>query len=62
MYMPSQIEVSYGAGYKDETIGPLADSVLEAFAAYTNKNASGNKPSMCRAPMQIHGEKFSVLR
>ena len=35
MYMPSQIEVSYGAGYKDEPIGALADSVLDAYAAYS---------------------------
>jgi len=35
MYMPSTVEVSYGAGYKDEPIGPLADSVLDAYAAYS---------------------------
>ena len=35
MYMPSTVEVTYGAGYKDEPIGPLADSVLEAYAAYS---------------------------
>ena len=35
MYMPSTVEVTYGAGYKDEPIGALADSVLEAYAAYS---------------------------
>ena len=40
MYMPHDISVTYGAGYKDEPIGALADSVLEAYAAYSEDRIS----------------------
>ena len=35
MYMPNDIEVSYGASYKDEVIGDLAESVLQAYSQVT---------------------------
>jgi len=37
MYMPNDIEVSYGAGYKDQEIGTLAENVLQAYSQFTKK-------------------------
>lgn len=37
MYMPNDIEVSYGAGYKDQSIGTLSENVLQAYSQFTNK-------------------------
>ena len=37
MYMPNDISVSYGAGYKDEPIGTLSENVLQAYSQFTNK-------------------------
>tara|TARA_R110000737_G_scaffold256121_1_gene265033 strand:- start:525 stop:1181 length:657 start_codon:yes stop_codon:yes gene_type:complete len=35
--MPPSIEVSYGAGYKDQEIGTLAENVLQAYSQFTKK-------------------------
>ena len=37
LYMPPSIEVSYGAGYKDQEIGTLAENVLQAYSQFTKK-------------------------
>ena len=37
MYMPNDIEVSYGAGYKDQEIGTLSENVLQAYSQFTKK-------------------------
>lgn len=35
MYMPTGIEVQYGAGYKDEEIGTLSENVLQAYSQFS---------------------------
>jgi len=38
MYMPPGIEVTYGAGYKDQEIGTLAENALTAYSQFTEGN------------------------
>ena len=35
MYMPTGIEVTYGAGYKDQDIGTLSENVLQAYDQFS---------------------------
>ena len=35
MYMPSTVEVTYGAGYKDQDIGTLSENVLQAYDQFS---------------------------
>jgi hypothetical protein len=37
MYMPNDIEVTYGAGYKDQPIGTLSENVLQAYSQFSKK-------------------------
>ena len=36
--MPADIQVTYGAGYKDQEIGTMAENALEAYSAFTEGN------------------------
>lgn len=38
LYMPADIQVTYGAGYKDQEIGTMAENALEAYSAFTEGN------------------------
>ena len=38
LYMPTDIQVQYSAGYKDQEIGTMAENALEAYSQFTEGN------------------------